>query len=313
MLGKNEAKRLSPVNKYFIKDVNHDNERADVAAEIEVNIDGLFIADGLVLYRDKFGISPALDGGYTLDNVGEKEECGNKIKYKGTLKDLYLKDWQRFYEYNCVDVLVGSITKINDEIIGNALDDFRIDHPCLSDSVIRGGDICKIPLRRTLARFTAPGYAAVGDSASMIDPLSGSGISHSIEAGAILAKAVDSAAGKELTEDILWQFQYDYFRRFSNNQLSDDAIKLFMLGAGEEKLNAVFDKKIVTAKEFYVGKQTAKDILQKVGGVLSTPSLIPDLITLVSRKMKISSVLKSLPEKYDESAVSFWADAYEAI
>lgn len=221
-------------------------------------------------------------------------------------------DWV-INEEDCVDVLVGSIAKINDEIIGNALDDFRIDHPCLSDSVIRGGDICKIPLRRTLARFTAPGYAAVGDSASMIDPLSGSGISHSIEAGAILAKVVDSAAGKELTEDILWQFQYDYFRRFSSNQLSDDAIKLFMLGAGEEKLNAVFDKKIVTAKEFYVGKQTVKDILQKAGGIISTPSLIPSLFTLISRKMKITSVLKSLPEKYDESAVSFWADAYEAI
>jgi len=53
-LGKGQAKRLSPVGKYFIKEVNHDNERADVAAEIEVNIDGLFIADGLVLYRDKF-------------------------------------------------------------------------------------------------------------------------------------------------------------------------------------------------------------------------------------------------------------------
>lgn len=141
VLGKNEAKRLSPVNKYFIKDVNHDNERADVAAEIEVNIDGLFIADGLVLYRDKFGISPALDGGYTLDNVGEKEECGNKIKYKGTLKDLYLKDWQRFYEYNCVDVLVAK--KIEDK--------------------------CKmVPLARQMTSFGLVGYGAIYSSISYL-------------------------------------------------------------------------------------------------------------------------------------------------
>lgn len=105
VLGKNYAKRLSPVGKYFIKEVNHDNERADVSAEIEVTIDGLFIADGLILYRDKFGVAgQSLDGGYSLDNVGEHEGCGNKIKYNGTLKDLYLNDYQKFYEYNVRDV-----------------------------------------------------------------------------------------------------------------------------------------------------------------------------------------------------------------
>lgn len=104
-LGKNEARRLSPVGRYFIKQVNHDNERADVSAEIEVSISGLFIADCLVLYRDKFGVAGhSLDGGYSLDNVGEHEGCGHKIKYDGTLKDLYLNDWQRFFEYNLRDV-----------------------------------------------------------------------------------------------------------------------------------------------------------------------------------------------------------------
>lgn len=112
-LGKNAAKRLSPVGKYFIKEVNHDNARADVAADIEVDIQGLFIADGLVLYRDKFGIAGNLDGGYKLDNVGEHEELGHKIHYEGSLKDLYLQDYQKFYEYNVRDV--DLCKKINDK------------------------------------------------------------------------------------------------------------------------------------------------------------------------------------------------------
>lgn len=102
-LGKGAAQRLSPMNKYFVKQVNHDNGRADVAAEIEVSIDGLFIADGLALYRDKFGLGKP-DGGFTLDNIGETEGCGHKIQYEGTLKDLYIKDYQKFYEYNVRDV-----------------------------------------------------------------------------------------------------------------------------------------------------------------------------------------------------------------
>lgn len=103
-LGKNQAARLSPVGKYRIKEINHDNVRTDVGAEIEVDISGLFIADGLVLYRDKFLMAPALDGGYNLSNVGEHEDLGKKIQYEGTLKDLYVKDWDKFYEYNVRDV-----------------------------------------------------------------------------------------------------------------------------------------------------------------------------------------------------------------
>ena len=104
VLGKSAAQRLSPIGKYRVKDVNHANERADVGAEIEVDIQGLFIADGLVLYRDKFLMAPALDGGYNLSNVGEHEDLGRKIEYDGTLKDLYIKDYQKFYEYNVRDV-----------------------------------------------------------------------------------------------------------------------------------------------------------------------------------------------------------------
>ena len=105
VLGKGAASRLSPVGKYRIKEINHDNERADVGAEIEVDIAGLFIADGLVLYRDKFHLAGGpLDGGHGLSNVGEHEGLGKKIQYEGTLKDLYIKDYQKFYEYNVRDV-----------------------------------------------------------------------------------------------------------------------------------------------------------------------------------------------------------------
>jgi DNA polymerase elongation subunit (family B) len=104
-LGKTEAGRMSPVGRCYVREVNHDNARADVAAEIEVSIDGVFQSDGLRLYRDKFKIAGStLDGGYSLDNVGEHEGLGHKIHYQGSLKDLYVRDWQKFYEYNVRDV-----------------------------------------------------------------------------------------------------------------------------------------------------------------------------------------------------------------
>lgn len=114
VLGKNAASRLSPIGKYRIKEINHNNSRADVGAEIEVDIAGLFIADDLVLYRDKFHIAGGpLDGGHGLSNVGEHEGLGKKIQYEGTLKDLYIKDYQKFYEYNVRDV--DLVVKIEDK------------------------------------------------------------------------------------------------------------------------------------------------------------------------------------------------------
>lgn len=104
VLGKGAAQRLSPVGKYFIKEVKTENQSANAPLPIEVDISGLFVADGLVLYRDKFGIGGNLDGGFSLDNVGEHEKCGKKIQYDGSLKDLYLNDYQKFYEYNVRDV-----------------------------------------------------------------------------------------------------------------------------------------------------------------------------------------------------------------
>ena len=170
VLGKNAAKILSPIGRYFIKEVNHDNKRADVAAEIEVNIDGLFIADGLVLYRDKFMVSHP-DGGYTLDNIGEVEGCGQKIHYEGTLKDLYLKDYQKFYEYNVRDV---DLCK-------------RIDDKCKM-----------IQLARQITSFGLTGYGAIYSSISYL-------------IGSVSAFAKTQMGGKIFNSYLAEKHQFDGF------------------------------------------------------------------------------------------------------
>ena len=170
VLGKGAAQRLSPVGKYFIKQVNHDNARADVAAEIEVDISGLFIADGLVLYRDKFGIGRP-DGGFTLDNIGEHEGCGHKIHYDGTLKDLYLKDYQKFYEYNVRDV---DLCK-------------RIDDKCKM-----------IQLARQITSFGLTGYGAIYSSISYL-------------IGSVLSFAKTQMNGKVFTSYLAEKRHFDSF------------------------------------------------------------------------------------------------------
>ena len=44
---------------------------------------------------------------YSLDWVGEYAVKANKIKYDGTLNDLYEKDIEWYYFYNAIDSLIG--------------------------------------------------------------------------------------------------------------------------------------------------------------------------------------------------------------
>ncbi len=110
------TKRFSPVGSIRERHNNLDNERANKQAEYLYDVDGIFSADELILFKEKYKILQPLDGGNGLDNIGEVV-CGiHKIHYKGTkapdgstihsLKDLYLKDWNRFYKYNVMDVEV---------------------------------------------------------------------------------------------------------------------------------------------------------------------------------------------------------------
>ena len=103
----------------------------------------MFQADDLVLYSKKFGVKQALDGGYGLSNVGLAEGLGSKVAYETTLKDLYLTDWQKFYEYNVRDVdLLAAIEKK-----------------------------CKlIPLARTVAGFGLTNYDFIYQSAPYLVP-----------------------------------------------------------------------------------------------------------------------------------------------
>lgn len=103
-IGEDYAKRLSPVGKYKQRlSVPAKNSPAS-EKQLTINIQGISQLDLLILYRDKFMVRPNLDGGYNLSNVGEAENLGRKLEYEGSIKDFYLRDFQRFYEYNVRDV-----------------------------------------------------------------------------------------------------------------------------------------------------------------------------------------------------------------
>ena len=216
-----------------------------------------------------------------------------------------------FRDGETIDVLVGSSGGITPQIVEEALRDFRADHPYLGQNLLRGGTYSKIPLRRAIPQFVCDGYAAIGDSASMIEPLSGSGLSMSIRAAGYLCDAVE--ASRTFSRAELWTYEEAFFRRNLHCQLHDDMLKEVLMSMGEKHIDAMFEKRVITTKELNGGKQTASDLWHKATGVLTTPSVIPALCPMLRRGRAEPRLKRDLPHEFDAARVAEWQKAYAAF
>ena len=100
VVGKDIANTLSPI--YIVRWSDFKN-RYTVA--------GVNVLDYLSLYK-KFTFSQK--SSYRLDSIGEEELGESKIKYEGTLNDLYENDLKKFVEYNIHDVRI--VKKLDDKL-----------------------------------------------------------------------------------------------------------------------------------------------------------------------------------------------------
>lgn len=109
VLGKQEARKLSPVRKIRTNIEDRSNPGKKYA-----RINGIADIDLLFLYRDKFKVKQALDGGYNLNNVALVELDDAKIHYDGSMLDFYKSNFQRFWEYNVQDV--NLVVKLDEKL-----------------------------------------------------------------------------------------------------------------------------------------------------------------------------------------------------
>lgn len=213
------------------------------------------------------------------------------------------------------DILVGSIGSVNGNVIDAAVADFRRDYSFVGTGILRGGgEIRKIPLRRTLGLFVANGYAAVGDSACMTEPMNGSGITLSMKAGKLLADTVLAGGDAFASAENLWNYQYAYQKTLGERFLKDDLIKGMLGMLTAEDMDYLFEKRVLTAKEM-LGAKTKTDLSFLLGkaSLLGRPSLLPAVLKTAKRLAKKKGVCAAMPSAYDPAAVRAWAERYEAL
>ncbi len=252
-----------------------------------------------------------------------------RVYYKNTTHEVS-DPAQTIYFYHCgkpgmdwsvsdrdfVDILVGRFYPITMEDVDEAVADVRSDCPYMGDKIIRGGRFEKIPLRLPLPLFVWNGYAAVGDSAGMTEPMSGSGINNSIKAGAILADTVIGARGGRLTLEALWRYQYTYFRQDGEGYFSAEIVRKMLQSLSAKDIDYFFEKRILTEKELKAGGLTASSPGETVSRILAfipKLNLLPALSGVPYKNSIAEKAKKIMPEKYSREAYLKWRREFERI
>ena len=224
-------------------------------------------------------------------------------------------DWL-ITEKGFIDVLVGSFSPLTKEDIDRAVADFQRIYSHMSDRILRGGTVQKIPIGKAIPKFVWNGYAAVGDSASMTEPMSGSGISRSLSAGIILAETVINIGDNEFTQKNLWHFEYDYLKNEGESAYSDSILREFLATLTPEDIDYFFEHKIMTEKEIGGGKvdfSSPTEFLQKVTAFVPKAGLLPRMAGAVLKLRKAENVKSALPKEFSQNAYSCWLKLYNQI
>lgn len=221
-----------------------------------------------------------------------------------------------------VDIIVGKFQmkgKLTMDEVNASIDDFRSRYPYIGQKILRGGEkIESIPISRMISKIVYNGYAAVGDSAGMTIPLSGSGLVLSIMAGKYLADCVLSIGDGEYTEKSLWAYEYNYFQEQGKNYLMLDAFKNFFTYVEAKDIDYILKKKILTEQQFSVADGEPlvlplKQILHIVLNGMPVIKIFPHLIGALAVVPALPVVMKLMPKEYDEKKFKKWEKFYLSL
>jgi len=227
-----------------------------------------------------------------------------------------------------MDVVTGQLGREQTpEEFASALADLRADNPLLGEKLLRGGYIGTVPVRRPMAVFVADGYAAVGDSVAMADPLGASGINIAMNAGKLLADIILQDETEQYTAKHLWKYQHTFFTwsppsdipestgaKTAVQKCDTEVMKTALLAMPPKHIDLLFTRGIINFEMAFLGKPLSNAAALKifVRNLHHMPLLIR-LVKMVLAQEQIKKVAAAIPAEYDEQAIRAWKEKYNAF
>jgi len=209
----------------------------------------------------------------------------------------------------------------------SALADLRADNPLLGERLLRGGTIGTVPVRRPMAVFVADGYAAVGDSAAMADPLGASGINIAMNAGKLLADVILQDETGQYSADHLWKYQHAFFTwsppsdipestgaKTAAQKCDTEVMKTALLAMPPKHIDLLFTRGIINFGMAFLGEPLSNtDALKIFARNLHHMPLLVRLVKMVLAQERIKKIAGAIPAEYDEQAIAAWKEKYNAF
>ena len=202
----------------------------DVYADLVIDAAGMYSSIKANL-PDTFGIkkSFALDEIlYTYRAYYEKTYKKSKEPFSNSvyLNHAKLTGMSRVIKRgDSLDCYVGSMKPFNEYELRDAMEGFKRYQGDIGTRLHRGGFRGNIPVAPVSPCLLAPGYAMVGDTASMTEAITARGMSLSMRAGKLLSDAIKSAGTALFDIESLWSYQYNCFKDFGLKQAAYRVIK----------------------------------------------------------------------------------------
>jgi len=218
-----------------------------------------------------------------------------------------------------MDVLMGIMGRpYSDEEIATGLTDLREDNPLLGERILRGGQQATIPLRRPLGVFVADGYAAVGDSCCMADPMGGSGVCSAMDQGKVLAQVLLEHCRGDFSIEKLWKYQVRIFTekpaaeagygtKTAAERASTDVLKSTMMTLRPQDIDLLFRRGLIAKGGIRGPMDAIALLLQNLGHL----PLMLKLAKAGGKGRKLQALAGAIPQAYNREAALAWVREYE--
>ena len=220
------------------------------------------------------------------------------------------------------DLLVGRFEPFDMAEVERVADFYRGRNESLGKELVRGGQFVEIPVRQALSVMVANGYVAIGDSAFMTVPIIGSGIANSFRAAPILARAIMDDRTQSYTAKTLWQYQYNFYKKWGAGLAPLAAVKLLLTRITPEQLDYIFEKGILTWRDMTITADStsitdfihpALDMPKRGLSIVKDKELLKKMLRVGSDIGKIITTCATMPKEYDKQRVKQWAEKYDRI
>ena len=170
--------------------------------------------------------------------------------------------------------------------------------------------------------MVANGYAAIGDSAFMTFPITGTGIAHCFSAAPMLATVIIKNKDVDYTAEVLWEYQREFYKKIGISLAPIARLKLLLTTLTTDELDYIFDNGIITENELSVSAEKldidfssylSMQTLERGRAVVNNKPLLKKFLALAKEMVKIGVAVLGMPKVYSEAAVLSWAKKYDGL